>query len=105
MTNTSSTITNKMPNIGKASAPPDMLSSVDGKFAPKDDSPEHTQRMTGGTQKAGAGVDGDAELNVGELEGASFRVEPLRRTGEEVGTMRARLLCLLLPTSSRTSRV
>jgi hypothetical protein len=100
MTNTTSTITNEMPNVGKDSAPPELLSSVDGEFAPKDDSPEHMQRMTGGTQKAGAGVDANAELNVGELEGASFRVEPLRRTGEDASTMRARLLCLFLPTSS-----
>jgi hypothetical protein len=33
------------------------------------------------------------DIEVGELQGASFRVEPLRRTGEDMGTMRARLLC------------
>ncbi|KAF2196731.1 DUF339-domain-containing protein, partial [Delitschia confertaspora ATCC 74209] len=32
------------------------------------------------------------ELGVGELEGASFKVEPLRRTGEDMHTMKARLL-------------
>ncbi|KAF6832855.1 hypothetical protein CPLU01_05944 [Colletotrichum plurivorum] len=32
------------------------------------------------------------ELAVGELEGIKFRVEPLRRTGEDERTMRARLL-------------
>jgi succinate dehydrogenase flavin-adding protein (antitoxin of CptAB toxin-antitoxin module) len=31
-------------------------------------------------------------LEVGELEGASFKIEPLRRTGEDISTMRARLL-------------
>ncbi|KAI1631739.1 Flavinator of succinate dehydrogenase-domain-containing protein [Biscogniauxia mediterranea] len=31
------------------------------------------------------------DLDVGELEGASFRVEPLRRVGEDDSTMRARL--------------
>ncbi|PSR74479.1 Flavinator of succinate dehydrogenase-domain-containing protein [Coniella lustricola] len=31
------------------------------------------------------------ELGVGELEGAKFRIEPLRRTGEDATTMRARL--------------
>ncbi|KAK0741155.1 Flavinator of succinate dehydrogenase-domain-containing protein [Schizothecium vesticola] len=32
------------------------------------------------------------DLQVGELQGASFRIEPLRRTGESPETMRARLL-------------
>jgi hypothetical protein len=103
LTNTTSTLSNEVPNVGKDSPPPELLSSIDGKIKPKDESPEHAERMTGGTQKAGAGVDAHAELNVGELEGASFRVEPLRRTGEDVSTMRARLLCLLLPIS-RISR-
>ncbi|KAH8785299.1 Flavinator of succinate dehydrogenase-domain-containing protein [Diaporthe sp. PMI_573] len=31
------------------------------------------------------------EMAVGELEGAKFRIEPLRRTGEDAETMRARL--------------
>ncbi|OIW31486.1 DUF339-domain-containing protein [Coniochaeta ligniaria NRRL 30616] len=31
-------------------------------------------------------------LEVGELEGASFKIEPLRRTGEDITTTRARLL-------------
>lgn len=39
-----------------------------------------------------------AELEVGELQGASFKIEPLRRTGEDPDTMRARLTC-----SSHTS--
>lgn len=33
------------------------------------------------------------ELGVGELEGAKFKVEPLRRHGEDAETMRARLTC------------
>ncbi|KAJ4856054.1 flavinator of succinate dehydrogenase domain-containing protein [Trichoderma breve] len=32
------------------------------------------------------------ELGVGELQGATFRIEPLRRVGEDASTMRARLL-------------
>ncbi|KAJ9156408.1 hypothetical protein NKR23_g1301 [Pleurostoma richardsiae] len=32
------------------------------------------------------------ELEVGELEGAKFKIEPLRRTGEDPATTRARLL-------------
>ncbi|KAI3397230.1 hypothetical protein diail_11109 [Diaporthe ilicicola] len=31
------------------------------------------------------------EMGVGELEGAKFKIEPLRRTGEDAETMRARL--------------
>lgn len=33
------------------------------------------------------------EMGVGELEGAEFKIEPLRRTGEDPETMRARLTC------------
>ncbi|KAK7739217.1 Succinate dehydrogenase assembly factor 2 mitochondrial [Cytospora paraplurivora] len=33
----------------------------------------------------------DHEMAVGELEGAKFRIEPLRRTGEDIATTRARL--------------
>lgn len=95
MTNTTSTIANEMPSIGKDKAPPEFISSVDPNFVPKDSTPENTERMTGGTQKAPKeGV--NADLEVGEIEGGSFRVEPLRRTGEDVNTMRARLLCPLL---------
>jgi succinate dehydrogenase assembly factor 2 len=32
-------------------------------------------------------------MAVGELEGASFKIEPLRRVGEDEKTMRARLVC------------
>ncbi|KAE9982103.1 hypothetical protein EG328_011206 [Venturia inaequalis] len=91
MTNTTSTIANEMPSVGKDKAPPEFISSVDPNFVPKDSAPENTERMTGGTQKAPQeGV--NADLKVGEIEGGSFRVEPLRRTGEDVNTMRARLL-------------
>ncbi|TPX15684.1 uncharacterized protein E0L32_000018 [Thyridium curvatum] len=34
----------------------------------------------------------DRDLEVGELQGAKFRIEPLRRVGEDPETMRARLL-------------
>jgi hypothetical protein len=95
MTNTTSTIANEMPSIGKDKAPPEFISSVDPDFVPKDSIPENTERMTGGTQEAPKeGV--NADLKVGEIEGGSFRVEPLRRTGEDANTMRARLLCPLL---------
>ena len=96
MTNTTSTIANEMPSVGADNAPPEMLTSADPDFTPKDSVPENTERMTGGTQK-GAPDDGpNAELEIGEMQGAKFKVEPLRRTGEDVNTMRARLLCPLL---------
>jgi hypothetical protein len=101
MTNTTSTIANEMPSVGKDKAPPELISSVEGKYAPKDSVPENTERMTGGTQKQPEGpVAG--ELKVGEIEGGSFKVEPLRRTGEDANTTRARLLCpSLYPTSTQ----
>ncbi|KAI4286097.1 MAG: hypothetical protein L6R35_004487 [Caloplaca aegaea] len=92
MTNTNSTIANEMPSVGADKAPPELLTSVDPNFAPKDSVPENTERMTGGTQKGGPDVGSNAELDVGEMEGAKFKVEPKRRTGEDDNTMRARLL-------------
>jgi hypothetical protein len=37
------------------------------------------------------------DLDVGELQGAKFKIEPLRREGEDAATMRARLLCPFPP--------
>jgi hypothetical protein len=95
-TNTSSTIANKMPKVGSENPPPDLISSVDPDYSPKDSDPENTERMTGNTQK-GDPKSGSktipADLAVGEMEGGKFRVEPLRRTGEDENTMRARLVC------------
>jgi len=101
LTNTTSTIANEMPSVGADAPPPYLVSSADPKFTPKDSVPENTERMTGGTQSSkredasGSNKDlkGTKELGVGELEGATFKVEPLRRTGEDANTMRARLLC------------
>ena len=94
LTSTASTEANAMPRVGRAAAPPEMLSAVDPHFAPADAVPGNTEKMTGGAQSgAGAG----SELGVGELEGAQLRVEPLRRTGEDPNTMRARLLCPSVP--------
>ncbi|ERF72895.1 hypothetical protein EPUS_08703 [Endocarpon pusillum Z07020] len=92
LTNTTSTIANDMPSVGADKPSPEFLSTVDPKFTPKDSVPENVERMTGGTQK-GVPEDGaNAELGVGEMEGAQFKVEPLRREGEDPATMRARLL-------------
>jgi hypothetical protein len=107
MTNTTSTTTNEMPSVGRDAAPPELLTNVDAKFTPKDSVPENTERMTGGTQnakkvsEANEELSGkeEGELGVGEMEGAKFKVEPIRRTGEDANTMRARLLCpFLAPT-------
>jgi hypothetical protein len=40
------------------------------------------------------------ELGVGELQGAKFRIEPLRRVGEDIETKRARLVCTFSNTHS-----
>ena len=96
MTNTNSTIANEMPSVGADKAPPELITSVDPDFVPKDSVPENTERMTGDTQKGGPEDGANSELDVGEMEGAKFKVEPLRRTGEDGNTMRARLLCPLI---------
>jgi hypothetical protein len=84
-----------MPSVGADKAPPEFLSSVDPDFNPKDANPENTARLTGGTQQTVPESGSNSELGVGEMEGAKFKVEPLRRTGEDGNTMRARLLCPL----------
>ncbi|KAG4437023.1 hypothetical protein IFR05_007484 [Cadophora sp. M221] len=92
MTNTNSTIANEMPSVGAQKAPPELISSVQADFVPRDSVPENTERMTGGTQSGEPQSGPNAEMGVGEMEGAKFKVEPLRRTGEDPNTMRARLL-------------
>lgn len=110
MTNTNSAIQNEkeMPSVGADRPPPEFISKVDGNYAPKDSHPENTERMTGGTQP-GSGEGGPekvsqsqstppsagegGEWGVGEMEGATFRIAPIKRTGEDVPTIRARLLC------------
>jgi len=123
MTNTNSTIANDFPSVGTDKPPPEFISTVDGKFTPEDSVPENTERMTGGTQdgapnqgqnkkamsskdqstkgqssqpsNSGGAIDPktEGELGVGEIDGGQFKVEPLKRTGEDANTMRARLLC------------
>ncbi|KAL9112278.1 MAG: hypothetical protein Q9227_003396 [Pyrenula ochraceoflavens] len=89
MTNTTSTISNEMPSVGADKAPPELISSVDPDFVPKDSVPENTERMTGQTQKGQPESGNNAELDVGEMEGAKLKIEPMRRTGEDPGTMKA----------------
>ncbi|KAF7188510.1 Succinate dehydrogenase assembly factor 2, mitochondrial [Pseudocercospora fuligena] len=92
MTNTNSTIANEMPSIGEDGPPPELITSVDPKYTPKDSVPENTEKMTGGTQSGTPKSGPNADLEVGEIEGIEFKVAPLRRTGEDANTMRARLL-------------
>ena len=93
MTNTTSTMANEMPSVGVDKASPETLSQVDPDFVPKDAVPENTERMTGGTQGGSPDSGPNKDLGVGEMEGAKFKVEPLRREGEDSNTMKARLLC------------
>ena len=97
ITNTNSTVVNDMPSVGAQKAPPELISSIAPDFIPRDSVPENTERMTGGTQKGAPESGLYAELDVGEMEGAKFKVEPLRRTGEDHNTTRARLLCMQTP--------
>jgi hypothetical protein len=88
--NTTSTMTKDFPNVGKKPSPPEMLNSVDPNYRPADPYPGRIEHFTGGRQDTGAQK---PELGVGEMEGITFKVEPLKRVGEEVATKRARLLC------------
>ena len=97
MTNTNSTIHNDMPSLGEDKPPPEMISAVDPNYVPKDKHSENTERMTGGTQPGDPDKVSHSDYAVGEMEGISFRVEPLRRAGEDLPTMRARLLCWCTP--------
>lgn len=52
-----------------------------------------TVSLTGFLHPRSSSSSSDREdIQVGELEGASFKISPLRRVGEDVRTMRARLL-------------
>jgi hypothetical protein len=95
--NPNSMIDNEVPLVGAQKAPPELITSVDPEFIPKNSVLENTERMTGGTRKGALENGLNAEMGVGEMEGAKFKVEPLRRTGEDANTMRARLLCSHFP--------
>ena len=103
MTNTTSTFHDDMPSVGEDKPPPDMISSVDPDYVPKDAKPKNTEKMTGGTQPGDtdkvSSSSSSEDLAVGEMEGAEHKIEPLRRHGEDSVTMRSRLLCpyLIIP--------
>lgn len=88
--NTTSTMTKDFINVGQKPPPPEMLNSVDPNYRPSDPYPGRIEHFTGGRQDNGAQK---PELGVGEMEGITFKVEPLKRVGEELATKRARLLC------------
>lgn len=83
-------MTKDYPNVGTRPAPPELLSSVDPNYKPADPYPGRVEHFTGGGQDRGPQK---PELGVGEMEGITFKVEPLKRTGEDTATTRARLLC------------
>ncbi|KAG2418175.1 hypothetical protein HFD88_001276 [Aspergillus terreus] len=87
--NSTSTLTNDYPKVGEKASPPELLNSVDPNYRPADPYPGKVQHFTGGRQEPGAQK---PELGLGEMEGITFKVEPLRRSGEDTTTMRARLL-------------
>ena len=89
--NTTSTLTNDFPSVGAKAAPPELLSSVAPDYKPADPYPGRVEHLTGGTQQRGTQK---AELGVGEMEGITFKVEPIYRTGEDTARKRARLLCM-----------
>ncbi|KAL1974876.1 hypothetical protein VTN31DRAFT_5080 [Thermomyces dupontii] len=90
LSNSTSTQTNDFPKVGEKSAPPDMLSSVDPNYKPVDPYKGRVEHYTGGRQSSSDPA--KPELGVGEMEGITFKVEPIRRQGEDISTMRARLL-------------
>ncbi|PGH30956.1 hypothetical protein GX50_06267 [[Emmonsia] crescens] len=90
LTNTTSTSTNDFPKVGAKPAPPDLITAANPDYQPRDAVPSNMERMTGGTTNTDGGR--KPELGVGEMEGITFKVEPLKRDGEDVTTMRARLL-------------
>ncbi|KAJ1714310.1 TPR repeat protein [Aspergillus flavus AF70] len=87
--NTTSTMTRDFPKAGEKSVPPEFVSAADPNYKPADPYPGKVEHFTGGRQETGAQK---PELGVGEMEGITFKVEPLKRTGEDVSTIRARLL-------------
>lgn len=88
--NTTTTMTKDYPKVGEKTAPPEMLNSVDPDYRPADPYPGKIEHLTGGRQQDGAQK---PELGVGEMEGITFKVEPLKRMNEDTATKRARLLC------------
>ncbi|PGH20732.1 hypothetical protein AJ80_03492 [Polytolypa hystricis UAMH7299] len=86
ITNTTSTSAKGIPKVGAQNAPPEFISSADPNYKPAG-----AEHVTGGGG-AQAGEPRKPDLDLGELEGIKFKVEPLKREGEDTSTMRARML-------------
>jgi hypothetical protein len=90
LASSTSTQIDNHPKVGNKCSPPERLLSIDPDPKLMDTIPDGTHHLTEDTQKQGPQK---SELEVGEMEGMRFKVEPLRREGEDLSTMRARLLC------------
>lgn len=64
----------------------------------------HARRWQSNTHGGPIDPVAQGEMGVGELEGASFKIEPLRRTGEDADTMRARLTCMFTLSGRKPTR-
>lgn len=93
LSHTTSTIANDLPSVGADKAPPELLTAADPDFVLADSVSENTEQKTNGAPNDTAADEPSKDLGVGEMEGAKFKVEPLKRTGEDGNTLRARLLC------------
>jgi hypothetical protein len=82
--------TSTQAKVGGNNSPPDLLSSVDPEYKLADPFLGNAEHLPGAMKKQ---VKQKSELDAGEMEGIAFKVEPLRREGEDVNKMRARLLC------------
>lgn len=94
VTGSTSTRTNDYPKVGEKNAPPELPTSVDPDYKPAQPYAGKVEHFTGNFQSS---APQKPELDVGEMEGITFKVEPLRRHGEDPSTMRARLLCTSSP--------
>lgn len=103
VSHTTSTIANEIPSVGADKAPPELITSVDPDFVLSDPISENAKQSTNGAPKDADTGATNSEMGVGEMEGGKFKIEPLRRTGEDGNTLRARLLCPFLLTSASTS--
>lgn len=92
LANTTSTSTNDFPKAAAKVESPELVTAANQEYQRRDAVPGNMENMTGGAVKTRDGR--KPELGVGEMDGITFRVEPLKRDGEDIMTMRARLLCM-----------
>ncbi|QSS52174.1 TPR domain-containing protein, G-protein comlpex beta subunit CpcB [Histoplasma capsulatum var. duboisii H88] len=90
LANTASTSTNDFPKAAAKVEFPELVTAANQEYQRRDAIPGNMENMTGGTVKTRDGR--KPELGVGEMDGITFKVEPLKRDGEDIMTMRARLL-------------